>query len=56
MVKPGGRRYKLKHRNVLVEAMAAGMESFEFRRKVKREIRFNLVVHDSDALFNIIDN
>ena len=56
MVKPGGRRYKLKHRNVLVEAMAAGIEPLEFRRKVKRDIRFNLVVHDPDALFNIIDN
>ena len=56
VVKPGGRRYKLKHRNVLVEAMAAGIEPLEFRRKVKRDIRFNLVVHDPDALLNIIDN
>ena len=47
-VKPGGRQYTLKHGKVLVEAL-------EFRRKVEREMRFNLVVHNPDALFNIID-
>ena len=31
------------------------MESLEFRRKMEREMRFKLVLHDSDALFNIID-
>ena len=55
VVKPGGRRYTLKHGKVLVEAISAGIEPLEFRRKVKRETRFNLVVHDPDAPFNIID-
>ena len=45
----------LKHGKVLVEVISAGMEPLEFRRKVEREMRFNLVVHDPDALFNIID-
>ena len=40
---------------VLGEAKAAGIEPLEFRRKVESEMRFNLVVHDPDALFNIID-
>ena len=55
VVKPGGRQYSLKHGKMLVEAIAAGMEALEFRRKVESEMRFNLVVHDPDALFNIID-
>ena len=55
MVKPGGRQYTLKHGKVLVEAISAGIEPLEFRRKVEREMRFNLVVHHPDALFNIID-
>ena len=55
MGKPGGRQYTLNHGKVLVEAISAGIEPLEFRRKVEREMRFNLVVHDSDALFNIID-
>ena len=55
VVKPGGRQYTLKHGKVLVEAISAGIEPLEFRRKVEREMRFNLVVHDLDALFNIID-
>ena len=55
MVKPGGRQYTLKHSKVLVEAVSAGVEPLEFRRKAEREIRFNIVVHDPDALFNIID-
>ena len=55
MVKPGGRQYTLKHDEVLVEAISAGMEPLEFRRKVQSEMRFNVVVHDPDALFNIID-
>ena len=40
---------------MLLKAKAAGMESLEFRRKMEREMRFKLVLHDSDALFNIID-
>ena len=55
VVKPGGRQYTLKHGRVLVEAISAGIEPLEFRRKVEKETRFNLVVHDPDALFNIID-
>ena len=55
MVKPGGRQYTLEHGKVLVEAIAAGIEPIEFRHKVEREMRFNLVLHDPDALFNIID-
>ena len=54
VVKPGGRQYTLKHGKVLVEAISAGIEPLEFRRKEERERRFNLVVHDPDALFNII--
>ena len=46
VVKPGGRQYTLKHGKVLVEAIAAGLEPLEFRHKVERELRFNLVVHD----------
>ena len=40
---------------MLVEAIATGIEPLEFRRKVESNMRFNLVVHDPDALFNIID-
>ena len=40
---------------VLVGGIPAGIEPLEVRRKVERETRFNLVVHDPDALFNIID-
>ena len=54
VVKPGGRRYTLKHGKLLVDAISAGIEPLEFRRKVEREMSFNLVVHDPDALF-IID-
>ena len=54
VVKPGGRQYTLKHGKVVVEAIATGIEPFEFHHKVEREIRFNFVVHDPDALFNII--
>ena len=55
VVKPDGRQYTLKHGKVLVQAISAGIEPLEFRRKVEREMRFNLVVHNPDALFNIID-
>ena len=52
VVKPGCRQYTLKHGKVLVEATSTGIKPLEFRRKVE-EMRFNLVVHDPDALFNI---
>ena len=55
VVKPGSRQYTLKHGTVLLDAGAAGIEPLEFRGNVEREMRFNLVVHDPDALFNIID-
>ena len=55
VVKPGGWQYTLKHGKVLVEAISAEIETLEFRRMVEREMRFNVVVHDPDALFNIID-
>ena len=55
VVKHGGRHYTLKHGKVLVEAKAVGIEPLEFRHKVEREMRFILVVHNPDALFNIID-
>ena len=40
---------------MLVEAISAGIEPLEFRRKVEREMTFNLVVHDPDAPFNIME-
>ena len=55
VLKPGGRQYTPKHSKVLIEAIAAGIEPLEFNRKVEREMRFNLIVHDPDTLFNIID-
>ena len=55
VVKPGGRQYTLTNGKVLLEAIAAGLEPLEFRRKLESEMRFYLVVHDPDALFNIID-
>ena len=55
VVKPGGRQYTRKHGKVLVEAIAAEIEPLEFRPKVERKMRFNLVVRDPDALFNIVD-
>ena len=55
VVKPGGRQYTLKHGKVLVEAISAGIEPLEFRRKVEKEMRVNVVVHDPDAQFSIID-
>ena len=39
---------------MLVEAIAAGIEPLEFRRKVAKKMRFDLVTHDPGALFNII--
>ena len=40
VVKPGGRQYTLKHGKVLVEAIAAGIEPLEVRRRVESEMRF----------------
>ena len=37
VVRPDGRQYTLKHGKVLVEAIAAGIEPLEFRRKVKKK-------------------
>ena len=54
VVKPHGRQYTLKHGKVLVEAVAAGSESLELLRKMEKNMRFGLVTHDPDALFNII--
>ena len=34
---------------------SSGYRATRVRRKVERETRFNLVAHDPDALFNIID-
>ena len=39
---------------MLVEAIAAGIEPLKFRRKVEKKMRFDLVTHDPDALFNTI--
>ena len=50
VVRPGSRQYTLKHGKVLVEAIAAGIEPLEFRRKVEKNMRFDLVTHDPDAL------
>ena len=54
VVRPDGRQYTLKHGKVLVEAIAVGIEPLEFRRRVEKKMRFDLVTHDPDALFNII--
>ena len=42
VVKPGGQLYTLKHGKVLVEAVAAGIEPLEVRRKVEMEIQDRL--------------
>ena len=47
VVKPDGRQYTLKHGPVLVEAIAAGIEPFEFRRKVENSMRCDVVKHGS---------
>ena len=53
-MRPDGRQYTLKHGKVLVEAIAAGIEPLEFRRKVEKKMRFDRVTHGPDALFSII--
>ena len=40
VVRPDGRQYTLKHGKVLVEAMAAGIEPLEFRRKWEKTYAF----------------
>ena len=47
--KPDGRQYTLKHGKVLVEAVAARIETLVFCRKVERETRFYLVMKDPDC-------
>ena len=54
VLRADGRQYTLKHGKVLVEAMAAGIEPLEFRRKLEKRMRFDIVIHDPDALFSII--
>ena len=54
MVKPDGRHYTLAHGKVLLEAIAAGIEPLEFRLKMEKNMRFDAVTHDPEALFNII--
>ena len=54
MVRPNGRQYTLKHSKVLVEAIPTGIEPLEFRRKVEKNMRFDLVTHGADALFSVI--
>ena len=54
VMKPDGRQNTLKHGKVLVEAIAAGIEPLEFRRKVEINMRFDLVTHYPDALFNVV--
>ena len=49
-----GRQYTQRHGKVLVQAMASGIAPLEFRRKVERRIRFDLVAHDPEALYIII--
>ena len=54
VARPDGRQYTRKHGNVLVDAIAAGIEPLEFRRKVEKKMRFDLVTRDPDALFSVI--
>ena len=54
VARPDGRQYTLKHGKVLVEAIAAGIEPLELRRKVEKNMPFDLLTHDPGALFSII--
>ena len=54
METPDGRQYTLQRGKVLVEAIAAGIEPLEFRRKVEKNIRFDIVRHDPGAFFSLI--
>ena len=54
VVMPDGRQCTLKHGKVLVDAIAAGIEPLEFRRKVEKNMRLYLVTHAPDAFFNIV--
>ena len=40
VVKPGDRQYTVKHGKVLVEAISAGIEPLEVRRKVERAVSY----------------
>ena len=51
---PNGWQFTLKHGNVLCSAIAACIEPLKFLRKVERKMRFDLVTHDPDTLFNVI--
>ena len=53
VVRPDGRQCTLKHDKVLFEAIAAGIEPLEFRRRVEKMTRL-ISTHDPGALFNII--
>ena len=55
VVNVGGRQYTLRHGKVLVEAISAGIAPGKFRRKVEKDLGFSIIVHDPDALFNVID-
>ena len=46
VVRPDGRQHMLKHGKALVEIIAAGIEPREFRRKVEKDMRFDLVTRD----------
>ena len=54
VVKPDGRQYTLKHGKVLVEAIVAGIEPLELRRKMGKNMRFDLVTPYLDEFFSVI--
>ena len=54
VVRPDGQQYTVNHGKVLLEERAAGIEPLEFRRKMDKNMRFDLVTHDPDALISII--
>ena len=54
VVRRNARQFTLKHGKVLVETIPAGIEPLEFHRMVVKQMHFDLVTHDPDALFNKI--
>ena len=54
-MKPGGRQYPLRRGKLLVKAIASGLEPIECHRKLKKGARFKVLVHDTEALFDVID-
>ena len=59
MVRLDGRQYTRNRNKVMVEAIAAEiepLEPLEFRRRVEKYMRFDLVPNGPDALFNNIAN